>query len=292
MNKVYGIVILYNTDLKQASANINCYLPYIDRLMVWANSTIENKAEFLQMLSDESKIDLVQSEENAGISKPLNEAVSRATEGGYTYLLTMDQDSTWQNLPEYLDKAIALRSEDNTVKITGPSIVECEDGQMPDDQKIASGVSYDTYIITSGALYDVKLFEEVGPFPEVYFIDAVDEEICLRATAHGYKYAMVRDGIMLHNFGKRTEHRFLWKKVVTHDYSAVRYYYTVRNHTWLIRSKFVRSGDKMKLLKTHVITSFARIILFEKDKKTKFASAFRGLREGMSNKQRDEWEKC
>ena len=292
MDKIYGIVILYNPDIGQTAVNINRYLPHIDRLMIWANSPIEDKDAFTGSLSDPDKIDLIQSDENAGIPKPLNEAIKTAREGGYDYLLTMDQDSTWQNLPVYLEKARELRAKDSSVMITGPSIVESVDGKLPDGFDAPTGIRYDSYIITSGALYDLKLFDEAGTFPEIYFIDAVDEEICLRAASHGYKYALICDGIMLHNFGKRSEHRLLGKTVVTHDYSAVRYYYTVRNHMWLIRCRRVPFGHKMKLLKLHVITSFARIVLFEDNKKTKFSSAFRGLREGLSNKYRTEWEKC
>lgn len=292
MESIYGIVILYNPDIAQVIENINRYLPHIGRLMIWANSPVGDRDVLLGQLSDAGKVDFVQSEENSGIPKPLNEAVRRAREGGFDFLLTMDQDSTWQNLPVYLEKARELHSKDSSVMITGPSIVESGDGKLPDDFNAPSGVRYDSYIITSGALYDMKLFDEAGTFPEIYFIDAVDEEICLRAASRGYKYALISDGIMLHNFGKRSEHKLLGKTVVTHDYSEVRYYYTVRNHMWLIRCRRVPFGHKMKLLKLHVITSFARIILFEDNKKTKFSSAFRGLREGLSNKYRTEWEKC
>ena len=42
-------------------------------------------------------------------------------------------------------------------------------------------VSMVDYVITSGAVYKMEMFNTIGEFKESYFIDAVDEEICYRA---------------------------------------------------------------------------------------------------------------
>ena len=72
MNSIYGVVTLYNPDIKEAADNINRYLEHIDHLLIWANSTIEDKEAFLGMLSDPGKTEFFQSEENSGVSKAIN----------------------------------------------------------------------------------------------------------------------------------------------------------------------------------------------------------------------------
>ena len=75
MNSIYGVVTLYNPDIEEAANNINRYLDHIDRLLIWANSPLTDKDRFLDMLSDAGKAEFVQSEDNCGVCKAVNEAI-------------------------------------------------------------------------------------------------------------------------------------------------------------------------------------------------------------------------
>jgi len=292
VDSICGVVTLYNPDIESAAHNINCYLKYIDHLLIWANSPIEDKESFLDLLSERDKVDFIQCKENAGICKPLNAGVRAAQDGGYKYLLTMDQDSTWIDFPAYFDKAMRLRREDSSISITGPAIAEVEEGTAPSEIKAPGGISYDSYVITSGAIYDVSMFDKTGGFTDVYFIDAADEDICLRATLKGYKYAVIGDCVIAHQFGNKTEHRLFGRTVVTHSYSAMRYYYIVRNHIWLMRSGYVPFSHKCRLFKMHVVEPFIRALLFEENRGPKLSSVMRGIKDGLSNKHKAEWKRC
>ena len=291
MNSIYGVVTLYNPDIKEAADNINRYLEHIDHLLIWANSTIEDKEAFLGMLSDPDKTEFFQSEENSGVSKAINEAIKRAREGGFKYLLTMDQDSKWPDFPGYIKRALALRDEDSTVTITGPYAVE-DDGSNTESFKAPGGIMYLEYVIVSGALYDVSMFAKTGDFSELYFIDAADEEFCLRAVHHGFKHAVLGDCLLMHQFGKRVEHNILGIKIITHNYTALRYYYSVRNHIWLIRCGYAPVSRRFRLFGRYVIKTFIRALLFEDDRKAKLSEVFRGISDGLSNEHRAEWRKC
>ncbi len=288
MNIIYGVVTLYNPDIEEAARNINRYLGLIDRLLVWANSKIEDRASFLTLISEPEKVEFVQCGENAGVAKAVNEAVKRASEGGYEYLLTMDQDSTWDDFASYLEKAITLRANDPKVTITGPYAVETDE----EAKTAPGGVMYMSYVIFSGALYDVSMFEVTGGFSDLYFIDAADEEFCLRATRHGFRHAVIGDSMLVHRFGKRIEHRILGLKIVTHNYVPLRYYYSVRNHIWLMRSGYAPAGRRVRLFGRYVIKSFIRALIFEDSKKEALAAWRRGVRDGYSNEHRNEWGKC
>ena len=292
MNSIYGVVTLYNPDIEEAANNINRYLDHIDRLLIWANSPIENKDAFLDLLTDKSKAEFFQSPDNSGVSKAVNEAIKRARDGGCRYLLTMDQDSTWPDFPGYVSKAIKLREEDDAVTITGPYAVETGNGQLPEGFKTPGGVLYLEYVIVSGALYDIAMFDKTGEFSEVYFIDATDEEMCLRAARYGYKHAVLGDCPMIHRFGEKKVHNILGIKITTHNYSPLRYYYSVRNHIWLIRCGYAPVSRRFKLFGRYVVKTFIRALFFEDDRKAKIRQVFRGIRDGLSNEHRAEWRRC
>lgn len=292
MNSIYGVVTLYNPDIKEAASNINRYLEHIGRLLIWANSPIDDKDALLDLLTDKSKAEFFQSEDNSGVSKAINEAIDRARAGGYEYLLTMDQDSTWPDFAGYINKAMALRGQDSAVAITGPYAVESEDGQLPEGFKAPGGTLYLEYVIVSGALYDISMFDTTGGFSEVYFIDATDEEMCLRATRHGFKHAVLGDCPMVHRFGEKKVHNILGIKITTHNYSSLRYYYSVRNHIWLIRCGYAPVSRRFKLFGRYVVKTFIRALFFEDGRKAKLSGVFRGIRDGMSNEHRAEWRRC
>lgn len=288
MSNIYGVVTLYNPDLEEAARNINRYLNDIGRLLIWANSPVEDRDKFLDQLTDRSKVEFVQSDKNAGVVKALNAALRRARAGGYEYLLSMDQDSTWNDFGDYLEKAMTVRANDESVTITGPYAVETEEEAM----SAPGGVMYLDYVIVSGALYDISMFDKTGNFAEVYFIDAADEEFCLRAGTCGFRNAVIGDSMLVHRFGERIEHKFLGIKIVTHNYSSLRYYYSVRNHIWLIRSGYSPASRSFRLFGRYVIKTLIRALFFETDRKDKVSAVFRGIRDGYSNAQRNEWRRC
>ena len=83
MSNIYGVVTLYNPDLEEAARNINRYLNDIGKLLIWANSPVEDRDAFLDQLTDRSKVEFVQSDKNAGVVKALNAALRRARAGGF-----------------------------------------------------------------------------------------------------------------------------------------------------------------------------------------------------------------
>ena len=227
-------------------------------------------------------------EDNRGIAAALNEGFRKAVDGGAGWILSMDQDSTWNDFGDYLEKAMTVRANDESVTITGPYAVETEEEAM----SAPGGVMYLDYVIVSGALYDISMFDKTGDFAEVYFIDAADEEFCLRAGTYGFRHAVIGDSMLVHRFGERVEHKILGIKIVTHNYSSLRYYYSVRNHIWLIRSGYSPASRSFRLFGRYVIKTFIRALFFETDRKDKVSAVFRGIRDGYSNAQRNEWRRC
>ena len=92
------------------------------------------------------------------------------------------------------------------------------------------------FLISSGSFIPMQAIREVGMMDESLFIDYVDAEWCLRATAKGWFVYGVNDAIMQHSIGEsRKQFWFLrWRNIAFHK--PFRYYYIFRN-SWILRNR-------------------------------------------------------
>ena len=92
--------------------NINTYINELDRLYIFDNS--ENSNESLFNSFDE-KVVYISENQNMGIAYALNQGANHAIEDGYSWLLTMDQDSRYKS--KELKKIIDYIQEHQTENI-------------------------------------------------------------------------------------------------------------------------------------------------------------------------------
>ena len=96
MEKMIGVVTLYNPDKAQTLSNISRYAPFLEALVVWDNSA-ENHGQWFA----EPHILYHWTGENTCIAPALNYTWQKAVEGNYSSILIMDQDSTWDDFAAY-----------------------------------------------------------------------------------------------------------------------------------------------------------------------------------------------
>ena len=283
--KVLGIVVLYHPNINQVVRNINRYISDIDYLIIWINSAIDsNDNKFIKMNLRSSNYCIQHSKNNAGLSIPYNYALDYAEHNGYDLLMTMDQDSYWVDIRSYLEPIKILLTQKNNYGIFGPEIIPIEKSQnYCANQKKISCVDH---VISSGAVYITKEIRKIGGFKSNYYIDAIDEEICYRAKNNGIETAKVFEGKLIQEFGNRTPKRILWIKTTTPNYSAMRYYYIVRNHIWLIKSKLINKNKRKTIIHNYIFSPLVKVILFESPKVTKLNSIFKGILDGIRGENR------
>jgi rhamnosyltransferase len=217
--KVLGIVVLYYPDADIVS-NIRSYLDAVDKLIVWDNTPV---CSFINFPKD-PKIIQMGNAENAGIGKALNEAVGYAEANGFTHLLTMDQDSYFEN--DSCKTYLAIVENAKQKAIFSPNYIV---------RKEAFYTSSELFLevetsMTSGSLYPLSVFEETGRFREDFFIDLVDSEFSLRAKQKGIPTLAIPSIRLIHGLGyQKKKHKFLWKVFFPNEYSPIRSYYIVRN---------------------------------------------------------------
>lgn len=176
---------------------------------------------------------------NLGIAKALNEGCQQALSDGFRWVMTMDQDSSWesQQLEMYFSRIAS--NTDPTVVSFSPTPMEPEKNTsvlgdikrklfhraqvVTDDNLIVDRV------ITSGNVISLEAWSEVGRFYEPLFIDEVDYEFCYRLRDKGLKIIAFPDVKFNHSIGSKK--RSFFPKP---SHFGVRCYYLTRNSFFMM----------------------------------------------------------
>lgn len=275
--KICAVVVVYFPDIGTLIDNIKAYSLYIDYLIIWENTPInyrKNYSKYFDTLGVQYEI--LSTNNNEGISIALNKAIIVAKNNGYTHILTMDQDSKWQNFLDYKNQII--KEENDLIGLYAPLVFDKVRNQI--------GFNSSDYAITSGMIIPLRVFDKVGFFEEKYFIDAIDTEFSLRVRSHGLKIKIIDNAVLEQNFGEMKQIKFL--NSYHANYSAFRLYHIIRNHIWMWK-KYKRTGllpenyfIKYVFLR-YLVREFIFTILFSNNKVKKIYSIFLGFKDGLMN---------
>lgn len=270
--KIYGLVVLYNPNIKEVINNINSYISGLEKLYLIDNSEKTNYDQLKKFLKNKHNIEYTWLGENRGIAKALNVGKNKAIKEGADYFLTMDQDSSFRN---NFEKMINWTLE-NEKKMKEIAIVSpLHDIKKKKNEKKTIIEEKET-VMTSGNILNLKLIEKIGDFNESFFIDEVDHEMCYRIREKGYKIVCLNNIILNHKLGDLKNYYFF---MLTH-HNYIRIYYMIRNKLFMIK-KFPKLKKKYI---TEVFKNFIKIIFFEKDKIRKVKYFFKGIKDFYRNK--------
>lgn len=281
-NNICGVVVLYHPT-KDVLSNIQSYINQIDFLFVVDNTDSGSEHVKNEILKFKN-IEYIENGDNLGVSTALNIGALKGQKLGYSYILTMDQDSKApDNMISDLFKFIIDADYNlNEVGIISPFHNSIE------EKKLTETFVEDRLLVhTSGNLLNLKAYKETGKFCEALFIDRVDSEYCLRLKSKGYKVLRVNNIIMDHNLGKIGKALFLnrWQYFTNH--SPLRRYYITRNTLYLIKKFGKMFPEYVKIEKNFHFYDIIKIILFEKEKFKKLKMILKGVidyRKGITGK--------
>lgn len=278
--KIIGIVVVYEPNINKLICNINKYISDISCLIIWENSAISKleKKHIIDNCVNCEKITFAGNGDNQGLGVAFNYALDIAIRYKYEFLMTMDQDSEWINFSKYLFRINQI--SDYKIGIFGPTVVNVFDECRLEKNLKKDEISYAEFVISSGAIYRVDVLSTLGGFADEYFIDAIDEEICFRACAHGFDTVCVHSSFLLQEFGAYKKRRILGKNFATSNYSPFRYYHITRNHLWLAKSKYVNKSQKKIMIYNYVLSPIIKVF-FEKDTIKKLIAIFKGIVDGL-----------
>lgn len=269
--KLAGTVVLYNPDISVLE-NISTYIGETDLLIIVDNSEIQNKKLLTKIKKYGKKIHYISFGENLGIAKALNTAVNLAIDKGYSHLLTMDQDSSFDKKNISVLKKTALKNNSKNFSVIAPVFTlnnESFDISMPHADILTEVKS----VITSGCILNLEAFSSAGGFCEKLFIDQVDHEFCLRARKHGYKTYIIHDCFLNHKLGESVIVKFLFFKTRVTNHSYIRRYYMTRNGLYLAAHYWSEIPETIRKMTADNL----KIIIFEKDRIKKLRSVVLGI---------------
>lgn len=266
-----GVVIWYNPR-EQELNNINSYIHKLDKLYIVDNSINNNKHLLSKIKNNYNNIEYISNGDNLGIAKALNIGCTNAMKEGYEWILTMDQDSEFEEnmIEKYICNIENMRKKDNTIVIFAPIIGEGRN----------ENIAYVNKVITSGNILNLKAYGIVNGFDDDLFIDEVDHDFCFKLIEKGYKIYKFEDIRLKHKLGDSKRVKIFNRYFTTMNHNYIRKYYIVRNRCE-IRKRFPKyTADYSKSNKI----DFIKVIVGEPDKLIKIRYMIKGYIDYKKNK--------
>lgn len=299
MIKICAVIVSYNPG-DTIISNTEAIASQVDETIIVDNgSKIDYIDSLRKVFEPRRDIHIINNKTNLGIATALNIGMNYAIQLGSNWVITLDQDSyasptLIQNLIQTLNRTKNI----NDVGFIGSNIKEqrfqhleyrwlCLNKQIPIFFKRIKCNENDitdvTMIITSGALTNLKMFQNIGPFIDDFFIDYVDTEYCLRAKANGYKILVSAKAQLYHNLGDKKEVTFLGYTYRPTNHSSTRMYYIARNRIFMIKKYSFRFPHWLLFDSMASLYNAYRILLFENDRRNKIMMSVLGTIDGLLN---------
>jgi len=297
MDKILGVIITYEPD-DDIIDRINNLHKQLDFLIVYDNSVKKELRTLFKKLNSKENIMLISNRKNLGVGKGLNFAVKYALKNNFKYLLTSDQDTDYPD--NYVRKLLFIMKR-LQADIVGPLIFDENRGDflpiiskvfnIPIRRKVSPNHKPEKVfsLITSGSLYNVDLFKNIGFFKEEFFIDYIDIEFCLRANSLGKKVMIIPGVWVKHRLGYRKNNTSikLFNLLFPTNYSEMRRYYITRNRFFVYREYFSKYPFFVLYDFTAMLLDMIRILLFENNKEEKFKNILLGIFDAIKGNFRD-----
>ncbi len=267
MLKVSGVVVLYHPD-DSIVKNIQSYINFIDNLYVVDNSGLIC-SDIVVSIKKIRNCVYVNNEENLGLGRALNIGAEMALDNDADWLLTMDQDSRFcEGALMYMLQWLNNNYIDN-VGIVSPVHKIADYTVIPDNKIIDASI-----VMTSGNLLNLEAYVKVGAFREDFFIDYIDHEYCLRLMSSNYKILVHCNSILEHNLGQS---RYVYFFGLVTNHNPVRRYYITRNRLKVIKDYWLTQPIYCIKDVKFFLSSWLKIILFEKNVMAKQKAILLGL---------------
>lgn len=278
---IAAVIVSYNPD-KDFGKRLSVVQKQVDRIIIIDNSS---NTSIYEILNDylSGDMDIIENKLNLGIAAALNQGVKKAMQLGFSWALTLDQDTEVDpNMVSHLCSILSHHPDRGALGIIGSNARSKHAGRLFIDCSRQPGEFIETKtVITSGSIMSLSAYEKTGPFREDFFIEGVDLEYCLRLRRHGFKVLMSCNALMTHAAGKMEEHRFLGRVVLIANHEPWRYYFMIRNLMHISVRYAKHEPAWVCMLWCNIFKMLIKIVLFEERRKEKLCNMARGVRDGL-----------
>lgn len=218
---------------------------------------------------------------NTGLAAALNTGLARLAPD-VLHVLLLDQDSVMpeHGLPRLLGHLAAA-----DVAIAAPSAWDVRSGRGIDPLvALADTVRERDVVITSGAVVRRAALESVGTFRDDFFLDAVDQDMCLRLRNAGWRILQDQSVRLGHALGETRWHRVGRFSLRSTSHPTWRLYTAARNGAVLLREHARRRPRWCLRSAAQLGYWLVTVLLFEPPRRQRAAALVRGFHDGLAGR--------
>jgi len=240
LSRVAAIIITYGAKLKEVRRLLKVIEPQVSHIIL-----VDNGSPGLKTLRSAPGLHITRLDQNYGLAYSQNIGVERAINLHMSHVLFLDQDSLpYPDMVKRLEQGLLEASrQGNRVAAAGPVMEDSILGTRGFFIKTFLGVPYKSYfnskikasfikvhfVLSSGSLVPITVFNNIGGQRGDYFIDHVDAEWAIRAHASGFNMVAVNKALMKHRIGLSVRRFWLFGMRTIFLHQPLRYYYMCRN---------------------------------------------------------------
>lgn len=282
---ICAVVVTYH-PLAQYADNILALGPQVDKVLVVDNGSSEDA--LIPIRHSLAAIDgvLMPMGRNLGIGAALNVALRFATEHGFKWLATFDQDSrVTEGMIATMLSTLDEYAYRERVAIITPRHVDQRLRKIIQDRAFAgAGQGWRLLVttLTSGNVVRVQAALDAGGFDEGLFIDYVDHEFCLRLRRSGHQVLEASNATLLHSLGRMQWRKILGLRIAVVNQPSTRRYYISRNRLIVWRN-YWRSVPLWVMRDVRrFFSETLLILLFESDATGKLRMTLKGVKDALA----------
>ena len=228
MLNISAVVVWYHPDREsnnKAVKNVQSYANKFNQVYIVDNSDIDNS----QLASQISNAIYIGNMKNLGIATALNQGCERAKKDGFTWIMTMDQDSFFEE--EQLEKFLLLTNQyiNDYPQIKSFSPMQNDTGENvlsiskktkilikkylkiknnKDAKSFQPETEYLNMVMASANIINLDIWEKIGKFDDSLFIDEVDHDFCIRLRLADYHIIRFNTVYVNHTLGNKKQTLF------------------------------------------------------------------------------------
>jgi rhamnosyltransferase len=290
---VCAVVVTLQPDL-QVTQRLDALIRQVPYAIVVDNASSDSLVALLRSWTRSHNADLLTNEQNLGVASALNQGFRLALAKGYAFVLALDQDSHVR--PGMVDAELAVYQAHSGVMrtaIIAPMIEDPDNGIKArylrsrgkfffERVDCAGNVIDDvSSVISSGGLFNLAAYREIGPFRDDYFVDYVDTEYCLRARRHGYRISVACQAGLYHKWGDIRRIQVGPLEIRPTFHSPQRWYFISRNRIDIIRTHGLMYPHFVVYDLLLAIWWIVRMLIFEDFRFAKAKCFLRGTVDGL-----------
>ncbi len=279
-SRIGAVVVTFQPDT-DVIENLKRVATQVDLLIIVDNGSSEAFGLLLQPFLN-TRVKLIRHSENLGIATGFNTGLRSLIDSGCEFVFTFDQDSRIP--PTFVQNMIAsfqkAESHFGLIGVLMPSWRNPESIDLPvkdgELREVSQGIS-------SGSLYPVSVFQNLGFFADEYFIDGVDIEFCLRCQTQSWKVIQDTSLVIEHSLGNEVKINLLGFQIPIIVHSPFRKYFIARNRIINYRKYGFYNISWFFADFWVFIREIFHIVAYESDKRRKIKYTLVGIQDGINH---------